>query len=694
MQTTNCAMARHMVLTAALVIAHVCRTCGDTDGRDGAPLWIEVLSPRDGEVLYHGDETTKIVYRTSPLAAGALVRLTINGKEAFINTATEMSVNVPGLVVGRHRIAITIVDAAGVTLREAGVELEMRAGFSWVSKHVAILHEQGEGLACSATDVCSFLIDARGVGSSPASGHFFRVRLVGPAIVMGSVHEVNGTSGVYKAEYRAVDAGVYNMSVVLLHASNSGIADPGAGVARQFLNQHIQGSPLEVRVTSTAHVALGAQSSSITWGIVEGETVRCNPRMKPWPLCAGMRRFSRTSGHGVPRGPPWAEGRWVHRDVCLWNSAACEGVASNRIDQLDDPPFADDPWIWVPHGCVLRPYDATEAFACLSQAWWSRNRKHVQQGIVKRGSQASGRDTRGPARRGSSWWKEGLQGVWAREGSRPDHDNHSSEPPPSPLSTSPPPLAASPGGSEEEPREAPAALYFSGTSLVRTMFYDIVCLLDDACNATKEHEDLSYSSGGRDGARVGFHWFARFADHTPFEQPPLGPVDDRTGRLVFNHTLVALLDAISTEAPGADSVIVLGSQIFDILKAPLADYERNMRLLIDALAQVPGTVLWRTGDALHDDILDQGWDFSSRPGRYMNDPRMQEANRIAVEIMREAGIGIVDVHALTHGRQDRSHDGTHYWQQKLFRETAGKIRRGNGVSFTASQLLLNWLCNP
>jgi hypothetical protein len=61
--------------------------------------------------------------------------------------------------------------------------------------------------------------------------------------------------------------------------------------------------------------------------------------------------------------------------------------------------------------------------------------------------------------------------------------------------------------------------------------------------------------------------------------------------------------------------------------------------------------------------------------------------------MRRAGVGILDVHALTHGREDRSHDGTHYWNMKVFEETGGSVRKGNGVSFTASQMLLNWLCN-
>lgn len=244
-----------------------------------------------------------------------------------------------------------------------------------------------------------------------------------------------------------------------------------------------------------------------------------------------------------------------------------------------------------------------------------------------------------------------------------------------------------------QPPQSRATLYFSGTSLVRTMYYDIVCLIDPTCNATKEHEDLGYAAG-EEGARLGFHWFARFADHVPFDNPPLRHVDDRTGRLSFNQTLIDLVDAILKEASDPDSVLVIGSQIFDILKAPMSDYETNLRLLVQSLQQVSGTVIWRLGDALHDGTLDAGWDFEKYPGRYMNDPRMHQANSIAREIMTGAGIGILDVHAVTHGREDRSHDGTHYWNMKLFHGTQRQIRKGNGVSFTSSQILLNWLCNP
>jgi len=98
-------------------------------------------------------------------------------------------------------------------------------------------------------------------------------------------------------------------------------------------------------------------------------------------------------------------------------------------------------------------------------------------------------------------------------------------------------------------------------------------------NASKEHEDLGYAAEDS-GVRVAFHWFARFADHVLFTDPPLGRVDDRTGRLAFNTTLTDLLHSIGTEADSPDSIVVLGSQIFDILKAPLADYASNLALLI------------------------------------------------------------------------------------------------------------------
>ena len=98
-------------------------------------------------------------------------------------------------------------------------------------------------------------------------------------------------------------------------------------------------------------------------------------------------------------------------------------------------------------------------------------------------------------------------------------------------------------------------------------------------NATKEHEDLAFA-GGKGGARVAFHWFARFADHVLFADPPLGRVDDRTGRLAYNTTLTDLLESIAQVAHSPHSIIVLGSQIFDILKAPLGDYRTNLALLI------------------------------------------------------------------------------------------------------------------
>jgi hypothetical protein len=332
-------------------------------------VWVEVLSPHDGAALYVADESTRIEYRTSSLPVGALVRLSINGHEALRNPNTEVAVDVPGLIVGRHEVAVEVLDAGGAPLAVRRVHFEMRQGYSWVARHV-VLADAISAATCSAADVCTFLIDARGDGSSPASGHFFRVRLVGPAIVMGSIQELNTTPGVYQVTYRAVDAGLYSMSVLLMHASNTGLADPGEGIPRQFLNQHIRASPLLVRVTHSAH-PLPTDSS--------GDSPRREEDKGSWssadmarppldaasPLCPGMRRYARLST--PPLGPPWSEGRWVHRHVCLWQGDWCDGVGSDRVDKDDAPQYAQDPWIWVPHGLppCLPPFHTNFLLASL-----------------------------------------------------------------------------------------------------------------------------------------------------------------------------------------------------------------------------------------------------------------------------------------------------------------------------------------
>jgi hypothetical protein len=386
-------MAQTGLLVVLVVVVHLMclmRACSGSEDRVDGALWVELLSPQNGSVVYYADETTKIEYRTSHLPPSAQVRLSINGKEAMLNAATLMTVNVPGLVIGQHEVAVTIVDAGGGELLGERVLFEVRAGFSWVSRHV-VLAEPALAASCSAARVCSFLIDARGDGSSPASGHFFRVRLQGPAIVMASVHELNSTRGVYRAEYRAVDAGQYSVSVVLLHASDTGLADPGQGIPRQFLNQHIHSSPFVVHVSggsprapssslacpshspSCAHMRASDPGTGEDGGVdVEGGLgggakllgIADGRADLPFPLCPGMRRYARHGRHGVT-SPPWATGRWVHRDLCAWYAGGCEGVGSERIDQEDDQQFADDPWVWVPHGDERRAPSLECVRACV-----------------------------------------------------------------------------------------------------------------------------------------------------------------------------------------------------------------------------------------------------------------------------------------------------------------------------------------
>lgn len=49
---------------------------------------------------------------------------------------------------------------------------------------------------------------------------------------------------------------------------------------------------------------------------------------------------------------------------------------------------------------------------------------------------------------------------------------------------------------------------------------------------------------------------------------------------------------------------------------------------------------------------------------------------------------------MTHGREDRSHDGTHYWNEEVFKASGSALRVGNGISQTNAQTILNRICNP
>ena len=101
-------------------------------------------------------------------------------------------------------------------------------------------------------------------------------------------------------EYEPHEAGTYAMTVLLLFAHGSGIADPGAGVPRLFVNRHVPGSPFPVRVAPAPCPAAAGPPG-------------CTSERR-LPLCrGGLLPASRPGG---PRaGGP---GRWVHRDTCAW----------------------------------------------------------------------------------------------------------------------------------------------------------------------------------------------------------------------------------------------------------------------------------------------------------------------------------------------------------------------------------------
>ena len=77
-----------------------------------------------------------------------------------------------------------------------------------------------------------------------------------------------------------------------------------------------------------------------------------------------------------------------------------------------------------------------------------------------------------------------------------------------------------------------------------------------------------------------FHWIVANDD---FKMLVEDGTDGRTGRLAYNVTISSLLSAMSHFLQHPKSLFVISAQIFDIMKAPLADYLANMMLLRDAL---------------------------------------------------------------------------------------------------------------
>jgi hypothetical protein len=329
-------------------------------------------------------------YDATEMPDGWKARLLINENVAYENAETPVRVSVPGLVVGSHRVEVILIDHRG---GESGVHdvsiFRVVKGFTWVRDSIRA-HGQGTS-SCEAGRECTFDIDVADDGSGAASleGNFFRVRLVGPAIVMGDVRELG--RGRYRARFVPHDAGAYDMNVTLLFARHSGPADPGSGVPREFHGQQIGGSPFRVTVNASRAGA----------GAAGGRAPR---------LCRGhtARMEDPAAREGVAGE---GGGRWVHRDACAWGGGRCGGVDAGRFEpRAGAGAGAGDPWVWVPGDCELRPYTREEVVACF-----------------------------------------GPGGAAAR--------------------------GAPPG--------ADAALLISGTSLLRTMYYDVVCLLDPACNATK-----------------------------------------------------------------------------------------------------------------------------------------------------------------------------------------------------------------
>ena len=159
---------------------------------------------------------------------------------------------------------------------------------------------------------------------------------------------------------------------------------------------------------------------------------------------------------------------------------------------------------------------------------------------------------------------------------------------------------------------------------------------------------------------------------------------------MYNVTLSDYADSVQKLANRPSDVVVVASQIFDVLKGFMGNYRSNLPKLRDLMKTFRGRTMWRLGDALHDKILSKNWDYSQFPGRYMNGPRMEAANVFGAQLMKDAGFQVLDTFSTTAGRIEKSHDGNHYWRQPV--RSDRKI--GNSVSNTNTQIMLNLMCNP
>ena len=203
---------------------------------------------------------------------------------------------------------------------------------SWVSE----IGASGQGISeATAGQVAKFRIEPwtrpEHCAATEGRDHFV-VRLVGPAIVSGSVVPLE--EGGYEVSYLAAEDGVYEMSVELHYDAGSGWQDYGEEDPRDIIGWHIKGSPFSVTVR----------------GLQGGKLPQFHPYI-PVALCS-----SAEESEDVPAAlgrRSIFDGRWISKGYCEARALQCTGMAED-----------DDEWAWLPWICKYDGYNAEGVQTC------------------------------------------------------------------------------------------------------------------------------------------------------------------------------------------------------------------------------------------------------------------------------------------------------------------------------------------
>jgi hypothetical protein len=320
----------------------------DDDDDDDDELAVVFLSPRKGKRSFLDPSKVHIHVLIPGMLAGMSADVIVGSSVIAEGiTVTEYKLLLPRMEPGWYPVQVILrnVDNRGeqVATRAPPAEEQFWVwpDHSWVGE----IGANGQGTSqATAGQVAKFRIlpwtRPQHCAATEGRDHFV-VRLVGPAIVSGSVVPLD--EGGYEVSYLAAEDGVYEMSVELHYDAGSGLQDYGEEHPRDIIGWHIKGSPFSVTVR----------------GLQGGHLPQFHPYIPVAP-CSSIGESE--GGHAAPGRRSIFDGRWISKGYCEARALQCTGMAED-----------DDEWAWLPWICKHDGYDAGGVKKC----WEERGRFKV-----------------------------------------------------------------------------------------------------------------------------------------------------------------------------------------------------------------------------------------------------------------------------------------------------------------------------